>query len=353
MKRLPLLSSALIFVVASLVGCDGDSASLHFDTPQDAYTAFADATKHEDWITATKALNHDSQAMMASSMILGASIMAGADEDQNQALKTLLAKHGIDMDAEPEPPADPENYDPKAAMMSVVEPVEHLPTFIGEVTAWMKSTGKESPGGMAEMRELSEVKVNGETALATCETDMGPQPVGFVKQNGGWLVDLTVEPSPEEMQQSGLDSGESDDDLPSLGAIFYGDEEIELKHVMAYRSKFFDDSCIDVVLTARPVHDREMNKLKRLLKEEGSAMGFFARGPNVRLSIGTDGELLDVFAWIDNVSMGLTPNTEIDIQIDDNRIQGSVESVTPKTIEERDRDFEFGAEFDVELLQID
>lgn len=60
MKRLPLLSSALIFAVASLVGCDSDSASLHFDTPQDAYAAFADATKNDDWITATKALNYDS-----------------------------------------------------------------------------------------------------------------------------------------------------------------------------------------------------------------------------------------------------------------------------------------------------
>lgn len=43
--------------------------------------------------------------------------MAGADEDQNTALKELLAKHGVDMDAEPEPPADPASFDPKQEMM--------------------------------------------------------------------------------------------------------------------------------------------------------------------------------------------------------------------------------------------
>lgn len=350
MKLLSLVAAALI-ATTCVVGCDDQATTARFDTPKDAYTAFADAAKQGDWGVAASALNPDSQAMMAVSMAFGASIMAGADEDLNQSLKDLMAKHGIDMDAEPEEPSDPENYDPQKERLKLVQPVKNLPVFLGEIGAWMKSTGKDSPGGMAEMRELGDVKVTGETALAMCQTDMGPQSIGFVKENGGWLLDLMVEPTDEQLKDAGLESDNSDRNDPGLGAIYFGGQEVPLRHVLAYRSKFFDDPCIDVVLTAKPVHDRALKRLKRSLKEEGNGMGFFPDSPYIRLSIGNDGKLVDMFAWIDNISMGFTDLTEIDVQIDGNRIQGSAGSTEVKQVQ--DKDFEFIADFDTELMQVE
>ena len=80
-------------------------------------------------------------------------------------------------------------------------------------------------------------------------------------------------------------------------------------------------------------------------------MGFFPDSPYVRLSIGDDGELVDMFAWIDNVSMGFTDLTEIDVQIDGDRVRGSAGSTEAKNVQ--DRDFEFLADFDVELMEIE
>ena len=353
MKLHPLFSVALICLACTCIGCDGDTATVDFETPNDAYNTLADAIKNENWIAAASAVNDDSQAMMASSLVMGASIMAGPDKAQNQDLEKLLKKHGIDMNEDPEPAADPQNYDPQAAMKALVQPVKNLPEFIGEISAWMKKTGKEMPGGMAEMGALGDVKIEGDTALAICQTDMGPQPIAFVKQGSGWLVDLTAEPSDQEMQQSGLAAEQQADDSPALGMIEYGDEQVALRHAMAYRSKFFDDPCIDVVLTAQPVYDRDLKRLKRSVKENGDAMGFFPRGPSVRLSIDSSGKVLDTFAWIDNVSMGLTPDTELDVEIEGDRIHGNVSLDPPHQIEERDREFQFAATFDVELMKID
>ena len=80
-------------------------------------------------------------------------------------------------------------------------------------------------------------------------------------------------------------------------------------------------------------------------------MLFFRIGPNIRLSIDADGNLVDMFAWIDNVSMGLSDHTEVDIQIDGNRIHGNAAITEPQTA--RDLEFRFDAAFDVELMQID
>ena len=80
-------------------------------------------------------------------------------------------------------------------------------------------------------------------------------------------------------------------------------------------------------------------------------MGFFPSGPNIRLLIDSDGNLVDMFAWIDNVSMGLSNHTEVDIQIDGTRIHGNASITEPQKA--RDLEFRFDAAFDVELMQID
>ena len=359
MPRL-LLLTLLSFVMATVCGCGGDAAtssspsqenaapaSRQFDTPEAVYVAMVEATKNKDYKTMAELSTPDTQALMAGGMIFGAGFMTIEDENKEKELKELLGRHGIDMDDEAEPPAD---MSPEEAMKAMVEPVEDLPTFIDEIMTWMDKNSDDDSGGFAELGELGEVTVDGDSASAGGETDQGPQPIEFRKLDGSWRVHLPMDgPGGGDMPpELGLEEPE-DDGTPGLGTLWYGDKAVKLQHAMAYKSKFFDDPCTVVLLTARPTSERDLNNLKKMLTEEGNDDAFFARGPHVKLSLDENGELMFMFAWIDNMSINSNSGVEVDIQIEGDRVQGSADM--PEAQEIADEEYRFEATFDVELMQ--
>nr|ACS68541.1 hypothetical protein [uncultured bacterium FLS18] len=362
MPRL-LLLTLLSFVMTTVCGCGGNTATedattsstqengtlagQQFDTPEAVYAALTEAAKNKDYKTVASLNTTDSQIAMAGGSIFGASFMTAGDENKEKELKELLDRHGIDMDAEEEPPDDPENATPEAMMKAMTAPIKDLPTFIGEIMAWMDKNSDDAGGGFPEMRELREVTIDGDSANAVLETDMGPRPFEFRKVNGSWLVHIPTEGAGGDMPPD-FDEPE-DDGTPGLGTLWYGDKAIKLRHALAYKSKFFDDPCTVVLLTARPVYDRDMNNLKQMLKEDGSDDAFFASGPNVKLSLDAEGKLMFMFAWVDNMSINTNSGVDMDVEIEGNRVHGT--AAMPEAQEIADSEYRFEVTFDVELMQ--
>ncbi len=273
--------------------------------------------------------------------------MTMGDESKEKELTELLGRHGINLDEEePEPSAD---VSPADMMMEMTKPIKDIPDFLGQLSAWMNKNGEDRNGGFAKLGELGDVTIEGDTAKAISQTDMGPQPIEFRLVSGSWLVHLPMDgPRPGS---GDTDFEEPDDGTPGLGTLWYGDKEIKLRHALAYKSKFFDDPCTVVLLTAKPVYDRDMNNLKQMLKDEGNDDAFFASGPHVKLAIDADGKLLSMFAWVDNLSINRNDGVDVDVKMDGNRVHGTAGLAEPDEV--AGTEYRFQAEFDTELIQPD
>jgi hypothetical protein len=352
----------LLIVLPPICGCSEDSNSdrqnkedkgikssntTKLDTPEAAYAALAAAAKKDNWESAAAILTPESQAMMAAGMIMSASFVTMGDENKEKELTELLGRHGIKLDdEEPEPSAD---VSPSDMMMALTKPIKDLPVFLGQLSAWINKNGEDRGSGFAKLGKLGEVTIEGDTAKTISQTDMGPQPIEFRRVSGSWLVHLPMDGPPPGSGDSDLE--EPDDGTPGLGTLSYGDKVIKLRHALAYKSKFFDDPCTVVLLTAKPVYDRDMNSLKQMLKEEGNDDAFFPSGTKVKLSLDAAGKLLSFFAWVDNVSINGNNGVDVDLKIDGNRVHGTAEMAEP--YEAAGTEYRFQAEIDTEMIQPD
>ena len=329
-----------------------ETGAKRYETPQAAYEAFVEAMNGNDGKRAAMLLSADSQSMMAAGMMLGASFSTGGEEDKEKSLKDLLERYGIDLDAEPAPGA--EVGGPEA----LIEPIKDRPAFIGEIMSWMDENG-DGDSGFPDMRELSEVSIEGETARGSVSTDRGPQPIEFQLVDGSWLVHLPMGGPPEEGDPGdfdpdsvppGDDDQAADDGTPGLGTLWIGDKTYKLQQATAYRSELFGDPCTVVLLTARPISERQMSQLKKMLEEEGNDDAFFVRGPNVRLTLDESGELMSLFAWADNLSISSSggDNLAVNVDISGDRISGTAKMSEPEEIGEST--YRFVVKFDVELM---
>ena len=323
------------------------------DTPEAAYTAFREAAKAKDWKTAASLLSPESQAMLAGMSIMGSSFATmdeSGQEDPGKAkeLKELLTKHGVDLEGDDsEPSAEEQKAGPEAVMMAMTESIPDKPAFIAEINAWMEKNGDDSGGGFAELGNLSDLTIDGDTATAQSETEFGAQPIEFRKTGDNWVIHLPVGGPPEE-QMSDFD--EPDDGSPGLGTFWLGEKSVTLRHATAYRSKFFDDPCTVVLLTVRPLPERQLEELKRMLKEDGNDDAFFPGGTQVKLTLDEAGELMFLFAWADNMSINSNSGVDIDVKIDGNRVQGAANMSDPGEV--ADTTYRFEAKFDAELLTV-
>ncbi|MEX2142532.1 MAG: hypothetical protein WD894_24980 [Pirellulales bacterium] len=180
----PLRAFALFGLLAWAAGC-GKGTTSKFDTPEAAFNAFQKAMEAEDWQAAARCLTPESQATMADGLIFGSSFATFGDTEKAKDLKQLLKRYEIDMDAEPKEPADKD----AAAMPSFVADVENKPALIEDLFAWLnKNSTSGSP--TFEIKNLGEVKIDGDEATAMAETERGDQPVEFRKVDGGWLIHL-------------------------------------------------------------------------------------------------------------------------------------------------------------------
>ncbi len=358
----------LLIAMPFICGCGGDSkengsgdsdstanssAGPKYDTPEAAYKGFAAAAKKDDYGTLMSAMTPDSQSTMAFGMIMSASFMT-MDEDEKaretkeKSLSELLGKHGINLEdeEEPDPNEDLENYDPQKEMLEMTKPIKDMPEFASQLAAWMKKNGEKDGGPFPDFRELGKVTVDGDSAKATFDSDMGKQPIEFRKLDGSWRVHI-----PDERPGgAGLEEEEEvNTDAPSLGTLSYGDKVIHLRHATAYKSKFFDDPCTVVMLTTRPLYEREMNDLTEMLKETGSDEGMYVRGPKVKLTLDEKGELQFLFAWVDNMSINRNGGVITDIQIEGDRVHGRAAMAEPDEV--AGTSYDFDVVFDTQLIQ--
>jgi len=381
MRRL-MLPTLLIFVMTALPGCGGgesskpaadktknsgspsaknesnqpDAAAV-YETPQAAFDAFKKATKDDDWKVAAALMSPESQSMIAAGFTIGASFMTMADEEKGKELKKLLAKHGVDLEAEPEPGDEP------AGPEALTAPIKDLPAFIGEIVAWMDKQKDGADKGFPEMGELGEVSVDGESATASVSTERGPQPIEFRRVNGSWLIHL---PMPKRPQAGDLpkfdpdaptppksDEPEADDGTPGLGTFHIDDKPYKLRHATAYPSKFFGDPCTVVLLTSSALEERDLQDLTQSLKDDGNDGAFFPLTPHVKLSFDNEShELVSMFIWADNNSLSTSGSENFVAKFEsaDGKIKGAVKTSSPQDI--GNSTIQLEANFDVELMTV-
>jgi hypothetical protein len=99
-----------------------------------------------------------------------------------------------------------------------------------------------------------------------------------------------------------------------------------------------------VVLSARPLN---ITKLKAALGRQ-AADDYFEFTPQVRLLIDAEDNISSVSIWADNVSISGNSGLEGDLAIEDGRARGTAR--TAKTGDASDRDYNFEASFDVDVL---
>lgn len=189
---------AIVLIAVACVGCSnqsgtpdksggsGSSATSGHATPEAAFQAFKRAMDAEDWKAAALCLVPESRYGLAFGLVMGASFSTFGDESKEQSLNQLLTKHGINL--EEESGAEGEG-DMEQAMMDMFKPVTDLPGLIGELGAWIKQNASgDDQGGMMAVGELSEVKIEGDSATASVQSERGPMPIEFRKTSSGWLV---------------------------------------------------------------------------------------------------------------------------------------------------------------------
>ncbi|MCA9257734.1 MAG: hypothetical protein KDA61_00985 [Planctomycetales bacterium] len=327
-------------------------------TPQDAFQAFSAAMRERRYADAARRMTKPSQQMIAGGFILGASFAAMDDESQNRELETLLARHKIKLDDESEP-MDEAPRSAEQLMEELTAPAPDLPALIGELGSWIDQHSDGPGNGFPDVRELQEVRVEGDSANAIATTDRGPQPVEFRKTSQGWLVHLPSEPGPPgDDADSGAafdKDGEIGDELmdeasagaTTIGSLYYGDEEVALRHAIAYEAKLFGEPTTVVLLTAQPLSRRERQTLDQMLVDEGTDDAFFIRGPHVKLRLDEGDQLTSYFAWIDNQSISRNSGVDVDVVRIERRLMGNAS--VAEEFEVAGKSFRFDALLDVEI----
>jgi hypothetical protein len=346
-------SLVAVVAVAFTLGC-GKSAARKFDTPEAAFKAFQEATEAADWQTAANCLTADSQTMMADDLILGVSFSTGGDEQKEKDVAALLKKHGIDLDAEP--PAAKGG----AGMPEISAAVKDKPALISDLMTWLKQN-KDGGGTFLQLKKIGKVSVDGDKATAMVETDNGQRPIAFVRVDGGWLLSMDEDRGrggpprldPDDMPDASSEAGSADGPGAEPGAgggtLWVRDKAHELRYAVAYKTAFFDEPCTAVLLTARPLGDTALNRLKEMLAREGNDTGFFASGASLRLLFDADGRPRYLFVWADNVSINTNSGIEAQITERDGRVIGQA-SMKEDDTDNDNMKHRFDVNFDVALL---
>ncbi len=312
------------------------AAAQSFDTPEAVFAAFSQATANNDWQSAIGMITDESKAMVVMGMIFQAGFMTMDDEAKGKELEQIGKKYGLDENM-PEP-ASPDDVDVNSL-------VDDLPGFIGELSAWIAANDTDSKGGFPKLTEVSDIKIDGDSATGLVKTEDGQQPIEFRKVDGQWKVHMATGPPPApSIDELGVDFanvGEGE-----IGSMQVGDKTAALRHAFAYHAKFFDDPCIVLTLTAVEVSAEKQQDLEQQLKENPDNAFFFPDGPNVRLTLTPEGQLMSMNAWIDNSSINTNRGPAVDVQIDGNKISGRV-GMAPKEFGEQE--FQFHAKFDTEI----
>lgn len=312
-----------------------ESETPSLDTPEAVFAQFKNAMQDEDWESAITLINRESQEMMVMGMVMQAAFMTMEDESKGKELEAIFAKHGLEELTQDDPNAEPVDFDALS---------EKLPAFVGEVADWIADNSEGEDEGFPEMGELSGLSIEGDKATATVSTEMGDQPIEFQKIDGQWKLNLAMgPPPPPSIDELGFDF---EDSLGEIGSMTMGDNEVGLNHAFAYRGQFFEDPCIVLVLSAEPVSEEKRSELQAQIKEDPENVMFFPEGANVTLTMTPEGDLMSMFAWVDNTSISGNRGPAVDVTIDGDSIIGRV-GMAPE--EYGDNKLQFQAKFETEI----
>ena len=305
-----------------------ESVVQSFDTPEAVFHVFSQSMQEENWRSAVTMITNESQQMIVMGMVMQASFMTMDDQAKGNELEQLFKKHGLDEEVM-EAPGEEE--------VDVNQLVKDLPAFVGDLAEWIKANADDAEEGFAKMTKLYDVKIEGDAASALVETEMGPQPMEFRKVEGQWKLHLAMEPPPApSIDELGIDFENTGDG--EIGLMQLGEKKSGLNHAFAYHGKFFDEPCVYLVLSAFEVSEEKQSELEKDLKDKDGDAVFFAGGPNVALTLSPEGELMSMFAWIDNTSTSRNRGPAVDVQIKGNTIRGRAGMA-------RDSDKEEGLQF--------
>ena len=209
-------------------------------------------------------------------------------------------------------------------MPSPSETVKDRPALIADLMTWVKKNADKEGGPDFRLQKLSELKVDGDRATGTAESQRGQESIEFVRVDGSWLMHMPQGrgpggPGPGDFEPPpGTNTPSAPLDIPAepandqssaadpgakVGTLWVDDKPYTLNHAIAYRTKFFDDSCTAVLLTEKPLQAAELAELKELLAREGKDSGFFAWTASLKVLFDDAGKPVYAFAWADNNSI--------------------------------------------------
>jgi len=259
------------------------------ETPEAAFAAILQAREKKDWKSVATMLTPESQARMAGSVVAAAEFKAMGGGRKGQELNDLLSRYGVDLRkaTDGSPPATLGE-----AMAELFKSVDDLPTFIGEVAAWLENNGDtESHGGLAEMQSIEEVKVNGDAASAFLQTDRGRFPVEFRSTSGRWLLhfvdDVDAEEPTQKRESARLEKAEPITPFVLLRSIEV--EDFDSVEAMSFspdgRILVTGSDAPRVWGLESPEQPRKYDELNRVLETIGSchAIAFSADGMSLAL----------------------------------------------------------------------
>ena len=134
---------------------------------------------------------------------------------------------------------------------------------------------------------------------------VGPESRG-VAQAGGNVTDNPATGEGVQGTQAGVPTTTS-------GTLSVSGATAELRHAVAYRSRFFGDPAAIVLITDRPLKDEELARLPEATAKGDSLHVSTAR---LEITLNEDGQALSLFLWVDDKghSIGGTWGQQIDIQ---------------------------------------
>ena len=224
-SRSSWLPAALAFTTLAVIGCQGGEEAaappatgsrVKHESPQAVFDAAKEAMNAKQFDQFVGCLTPESQDVMIFGLAMGAQMakafsqmggalgqeLGGADakaeiDKKFAPLDQVLEKYELNENMMSELGGD-EPMDPMAAVKKVSDKIGDKPAFIQELMAALESIGDEASQGPQAMfqTELSDIKIEGDTASATATNPQNPEesgPVHFRQVDGGWLLDLSKE----------------------------------------------------------------------------------------------------------------------------------------------------------------
>ncbi len=272
-------------------------------TPKEVFAAIVTAEKRDDWNSFTSMLTVESQARMAASLIGCTSFEATLDKKKEQSLNELLDRHGLDLTGTSETKLDASYAE---AMLEMFRPVDDIPRLIGDLAEWLdENSAEEHHGGLAEMRSVDVVSIEGDLAKAVAMTDRGEQAIEFRKVGGAWLLhfpdDEVDDAEPAKSTPRGPVIDAQGTVTGKITVMLSGEETtFDLKHAVAYRFEYQlagPPTRVSTWVSLTPdkiSSDDIATQLDRNQEDLMNAQPFFPDGPYIMMELDRNGGLTQV-----------------------------------------------------------